>query len=164
MLSFLQVLKAIKWQDLVEKGENGPNEFLIGTKIHFSAKRYFGARCTLNVHLTNKPRLDHIEQYWNPTPPPDSFCVYFEMLDPCHEWCFEFAAPVIKMMLKDVKRSCTKYNQGKSLFLTRESDWSSAALIWALIGQLYTSCLSNWTVHVIKHALVALEWVIFFSI
>ena len=27
-----------------------------------------------------------------------------------------------------------------------ESDWSSAALIWALIGQLHMSCTCNWTV------------------
>ena len=27
-----------------------------------------------------------------------------------------------------------------------ESDWSSAALIKALIGQLHTSCTCNWTV------------------
>ena len=45
-----------------------------------------------------------------------------------------------------------------------ESDWSLAVLIWALIVQLYASCLSNCTVRVIKRALVALEWIIFFSI
>ena len=43
-----------------------------------------------------------------------------------------------------------------------ESDWSSAGLISAVIGQLYASCLSNWTVRVIKLALVALEWLFFF--
>ena len=42
-----------------------------------------------------------------------------------------------------------------------ESDWSSAGLISAVIGQLHTSCLSNWTVRVIKLALVALEWLFF---
>ena len=42
-----------------------------------------------------------------------------------------------------------------------ESDWSPTALISVVIGQLYASCLSNWTVRVIKLALVALEW--FFS-
>ena len=53
-----------------------------------------------------------------------------------------------------------------------ESDWSSAGLISAInvqlhsrgalvIVQLYASCLSNWTVHVIKLALVALEWLFF---
>lgn len=45
-----------------------------------------------------------------------------------------------------------------------EADWSSAALIGALIVQLHTPCLSIWTVRVIKQALVALDWVIFFSI
>ena len=42
-----------------------------------------------------------------------------------------------------------------------ESDWSSASCIHhvLVIGQLYASCLSNWTVRVIKHVLVALEWV-----
>ena len=44
-----------------------------------------------------------------------------------------------------------------------ESDWSSATLIEALI-ELHASCLSNWTLRVIKYALVALDWVIFFSI
>ena len=42
-----------------------------------------------------------------------------------------------------------------------ESDWSSAGLISAVIGQLYASCLSNWTVRVIELALVALEWLFF---
>ena len=54
-----------------------------------------------------------------------------------------------------------------------ESDCSSTALISALIVQLHTSCtcnnfvklyascLSNWTVLLIKLALVALEWVLF---
>ena len=37
-----------------------------------------------------------------------------------------------------------------------ESDWSSAVIV-----QLHTSCLSNWTVRVIKLALVALEWLFF---
>ena len=45
-----------------------------------------------------------------------------------------------------------------------EFDWSLATLIWALIVQLYASCLCNWTVRVIKRALIALEWVISFSI
>ena len=44
-----------------------------------------------------------------------------------------------------------------------ESDWSSTALISAVIEQLYASCLSNWTVRVIKVALVALEWLFFFG-
>ena len=42
-----------------------------------------------------------------------------------------------------------------------ESDWSSTALLWAVIVQLYASCLSNWTVRVIKLPPVALEWVLF---
>ena len=45
-----------------------------------------------------------------------------------------------------------------------ESDWSSAGLNSTVIVQLYTSCLSNWTVRVINYALIAIEWVIFFSI
>ena len=34
-------------------------------------------------------------------------------------------------------------------------------MIRALIVQLYASCLSNWTVRVIKLAQVAPEWVLF---
>ena len=42
-----------------------------------------------------------------------------------------------------------------------ESDWSSASCIRhvLVIGQLCASRLSNWTVRVMKHVLVALEWV-----
>ena len=48
MLGFSQVLKPIKRQDLLEKGENGFNAFRTGTKIHFSEKKYFGVRGTLS--------------------------------------------------------------------------------------------------------------------
>ena len=53
------------------------------------------------------------------------------------------------------------YYYNRNYIKILESDWSSAGLIWAVIAQLYASCLSNWTVHVIKLALVALEWVVF---
>ena len=36
MLGFLQVLKPIKRQDLLEKGKNGRNAFQTGANIHFS--------------------------------------------------------------------------------------------------------------------------------
>ena len=62
-----------------------------------------------------------------------------------------------RQLLKPYKNSYDNHNYIKIL----ESDWSSAALIWAVIVQLYASCLSNWTVRVIKPALVALEWVLF---
>ena len=55
----------------------------------------------------------------------------------------------------------SNYNNNHNYIKILESDWSSAALISAVIVQLYASCLSNWTVHVIKLALVALEWVLF---
>ena len=42
MLGFLQVLKPIKWQDLLEEGKNGRNEFQTGAKIHFSTKNILG--------------------------------------------------------------------------------------------------------------------------
>ena len=38
MLGFSQVLKPIKWQDLLEEGKNGRNAFRTGAKIHFSEK------------------------------------------------------------------------------------------------------------------------------
>ena len=38
MLGFSHVLKAIKWQDLLEEGKNGYNAFRTGAKIHFSKK------------------------------------------------------------------------------------------------------------------------------
>ena len=44
-----------------------------------------------------------------------------------------------------------------------ESDWSSAALIWALIGQLHTLCLCNWTVRFIKRVLVHLNGLSFYA-
>ena len=49
------------------------------------------------------------------------------------------------------------YNHNHNYIKILESDWSSADLISAVIGQLYASCLSNWTERVIKLALVALE-------
>ena len=42
MLGFLQVLKPIKWQDLLEEGQNGRNAFRTGAKIHFSEKNILG--------------------------------------------------------------------------------------------------------------------------
>ena len=73
-----------------------------------------------------------------------------------------FVSPLVLLaiIIPTESISVTNHNYIKVL----ESDWSSAAPIWAVIGQLYLSCLSNWTVRVIKHTLVALEWVIFFSI
>ena len=38
VLGFSQVLKAIKWQDLLEEGKNDRNAFITGAKIHFSEK------------------------------------------------------------------------------------------------------------------------------
>ena len=38
MLGFSQVLKPIKWQDLLEDGKNSRNSFRGGENIHFSAK------------------------------------------------------------------------------------------------------------------------------
>ena len=43
MLGFLQVLKAIKWQDLLEEGKHGRNAFQTGAKIHFSEKNILGS-------------------------------------------------------------------------------------------------------------------------
>ena len=48
--------------------------------------------------------------------------------------------------------------------VTSSPDLDSCIRHALVIGQLYASCLSNWTVGVIKRALVALERVIFFSI
>ena len=42
MLGFLQVLKPIKWQDLLEEGKYGRNVFRTGAKIHFSGKNILG--------------------------------------------------------------------------------------------------------------------------
>ena len=42
MLGFSQVLKPIKWQDLLEKGKNARNAFRTGAKIHFSEKNILG--------------------------------------------------------------------------------------------------------------------------
>ena len=52
MLGFSQVLKPIKWQDLLEEGKNGRrgNAFRTGAKIYFSGKAYFGIRGTLIYH------------------------------------------------------------------------------------------------------------------
>ena len=42
LLGFLQVLKPIKWQDLLQGGKNGRNAFRTGAKIHFSEKNLGG--------------------------------------------------------------------------------------------------------------------------
>jgi len=42
MPGFAQVLKPIKWQDLLEKEKNGSNEFQTDAKIHFSEKNVWG--------------------------------------------------------------------------------------------------------------------------
>ena len=42
MLGFSQVLKPIKWQDLLEEGKNGRSAFRTGAKIHFSEKIVWG--------------------------------------------------------------------------------------------------------------------------
>ena len=42
MFGFPQVLKAIKWQDLLEEGKNGCNAVWIGAKIRFSEKNILG--------------------------------------------------------------------------------------------------------------------------
>ena len=49
MLGFLQVLKPIKWQDLLEEGKSGCNVFRTGAKIHFSKKENLGVRGTLKI-------------------------------------------------------------------------------------------------------------------
>ena len=50
MLGFLQVLKPMKWQDLLEEEKNGRNVFRIGTRIHFSEKIWGGGvRGTLTI-------------------------------------------------------------------------------------------------------------------
>ena len=38
ILGFSQVLRPIKWLDLLEEGKNGRNAFQTGPKIHFSEK------------------------------------------------------------------------------------------------------------------------------
>ena len=48
MLGFSQVLKPIKWQDLLEEGKNGRDAFPTGQcKDSFYRKKYFRVRCTL---------------------------------------------------------------------------------------------------------------------
>ena len=42
MLGFSQVLKPIKWQDLLEERKNGRNAFRTGAKIYFSEKYILG--------------------------------------------------------------------------------------------------------------------------
>ena len=42
MHGFLQVLKPIKLQDLLEEGKTGRNAFQTGAKIHFSKKNMLG--------------------------------------------------------------------------------------------------------------------------
>ena len=62
MLGFSQVLKPIKWQDLLEEGKNGRNAFPTGAKIHFSEKKkYFGVRGTLKIPAAKiaSPLLEH---------------------------------------------------------------------------------------------------------
>ena len=46
MFGFSQVLKPIKWQDLLEEGKNGRSGFQTGAKIHFERIKYFGIRST----------------------------------------------------------------------------------------------------------------------
>ena len=54
MLGFSQLSKAIKWQDLLEKGKNGRNAFRTGAKIHFSEKKkHFGVMSTLRATGNN---------------------------------------------------------------------------------------------------------------
>ena len=61
MLSFSQVLKPIKWQDLFEEGKNGCNAFRTGAKIYLSKKIYiyFRVRGTLKGRekLSRLPQL-----------------------------------------------------------------------------------------------------------
>ena len=59
------------------------------------------------------------------------------------------------------KKKCIYLGINHNYIKILESDWSSAGLISAVIVQLYASCLNNWTVRVIKLALVALEWLFF---
>ena len=40
----------------------------------------------------------------------------------------------------------TNFSDNRNYNKILESDWSSTALIRALIGQLHTSCTCNWTV------------------
>ena len=54
MLGFSQLSKPIKWQDFLEKEENGRNAFRTGAKIQFSEKKYFGVRCTLEENEFQK--------------------------------------------------------------------------------------------------------------
>jgi len=42
MLGFSQVLKTIKWQDLLEEEKNGRNAFETAAKIHFRNKIFWG--------------------------------------------------------------------------------------------------------------------------
>jgi len=37
----------MKWQDLIDEGQNSCNAFLTGAKVRFSEKKYFGASSTL---------------------------------------------------------------------------------------------------------------------
>ena len=55
---FLQVLKPIKWQDLLEGGKNGRNAFQTGAKIRFSEKKkIWGVRGTSKeAYLPSKLR------------------------------------------------------------------------------------------------------------
>ena len=42
MLAFSQLLKPIKWQDLLEEEKNGRNAFETAAKIHFRKKKFGG--------------------------------------------------------------------------------------------------------------------------
>ena len=44
MLGFSQVLKPIKWQDLLEEGKNGCNALWTGAKTHFGHKNILGLK------------------------------------------------------------------------------------------------------------------------
>ena len=61
MLGFLQVLKPIKWQDLLEEGKSGCNAFQTGAKIYFSRKKYFGVRGTLRCDKWIVVRVNEIQ-------------------------------------------------------------------------------------------------------
>ena len=64
LLGFLQVLKPIKWQDLLEGGKNAWNAFRTGAKIHFSEKN-LGVRGTLILVVKISEKHRSIFQSWN---------------------------------------------------------------------------------------------------
>ena len=55
ILGFWQVLKPVKWQDLLEEGKNSHNAFWTGAKIHFSKKKYLGFWCNSIIHCSELP-------------------------------------------------------------------------------------------------------------